>query len=279
MLLPADYSNINKNTMQLLRSGYAIVTIPNCSSLFGSSFSGVNHYFNQAIDIKKKDSHSEMEYGYRNFGYKESFAVRHLPLPADLQTCVPLIQLLYSMAQTTLQQVAQYLQIADGNLINLLDENPLPMQHTASSLLRILHYHPLDQQTPEYTCNIHQDLGLLTLAPRSTLPALEIYNYNGTGEWLDVETSMGPDDVIIMVGETLSLLSNNLFLPASHRVRQSASSRLSLVYQVRARNDAELNSENVASSVTGKFSQPFVMSGKEFYEKERQSRSSVNHSY
>ena len=98
-------------------------------------------------------------------------------------------------------------------------------------------------------------------------------------KWINAEKQSKTYDAIIMIGETLSQLSNGYLLPATHRVRTLLTSRISLVYQLRADPDALLDSTIFTNSKIGTHSKPFKLTGAEFYNKEIQGRTSVNGSY
>ncbi len=122
----------------------------------------------------------------------------------------------------------------------------------------------------------HQDIGLLTILPKATVPALEIYDFTDAGEWLAIEDSLSSDELLILAGETLSKITNHYFLASAHRVRNTFSSRISIAYQLRAKPQALLNSFSFETSVTGKFHNSFSMTAETFVLKERRHRPSVN---
>lgn len=110
-------------------------------------------------------------------------------------------------------------------------ETFLQMEHSSgasssfsASMLRV-HRYTYDSDFPP-----HQDLGLVTVAPRASCPGLEVQDIS-TGEWISVEECMQPDEAIVFAGLTLTELSG---LPAlSHKVRRHGSDRLSSPYFLR----------------------------------------------
>lgn len=260
-------------------------------------------YFSQPIDYKNQHVRTnQRELGYRNLGHKELFIVRERALPSELTVCAELASALHQLSLRCLELIAAELQLDAARLFDLVDTDGLPANGVSSSLLRILNYatvsSPLqsDRWIPASVgmthngvtqldlnttpaSDIHEDLGLLTLICHTGVPALEIYDFRTDQGWLDIETLQQPDDIIVMAGESLSLISNAYYLPATHRVRTPAQPRLSILYQLRCKQDAVLDSRRFETAVTGKFSKPFCMSGGEFLEKEISKRKSVSGSY
>lgn len=73
--------------------------------------------------------------------------------------------------------------------------------------------------------------------------------------------------MLLMAGESLSLISNGYYIPASHRVRTPKSSRLAINYHLRMKNGAVIDSNLLTSAMTGKFPKPFCMTANEFLQK------------
>ena len=63
---------------------------------------------------------------------------------------------------------------------------------------------------------IHCDLGLLTVAPRASVPALQVQDRHG--DWIDIEKIMDPNQVIIFAGLHLSEITNGQIRALPHRV-------------------------------------------------------------
>lgn len=64
------------------------------------------------------------------------------------------------------------------------------------------------------------DVGLITLIPRASTAGLEMYDWT-TGDWHAVEREKASNHCVLLVGETLSRLSNKYFSPTIHRVAVS----------------------------------------------------------
>ena len=77
----------------------------------------------------------------------------------------------------------------------------------------------------------HCDLGLLTIAPRASVPGLVIHEPL-RNEWIAIEEDMGADEAILFAGSTLSELGGPAALP--HKVIRASGHRLSAPYFCRA---------------------------------------------
>jgi len=64
----------------------------------------------------------------------------------------------------------------------------------------------------------HADLGILTIAPRGTVPGLQIFDED-KNQWLDAEEGNDPRDCVVFVGETLGLISNGVYRACMHRAK------------------------------------------------------------
>lgn len=261
-----------------LRYGFTIIPSEAPPSLF-SARSSIQSYFHQPENYKKlhqRIDHAEL--GYRDLMHKETFMVRESHLPNELLPCLPLANDLHHIGLQCLRTISKELQWDENLLSNLVDVCAIPTVGIAHSVLRLIHYRK-SHSILNPACNIHQDLGLLTLVCFTGVPALEVYDYTHHTEWIDLELNQGKHDIIVLVGESLSLISNHYFLPASHRVRASNQDRLSILYQLRFKHDAMIDSTLFETPITGKFNQSFCMTGKDYLESEIKIRQSVNGSY
>ena len=84
------------------------------------------------------------------------------------------------------------------------------------TLLRILHYPPLEQDIPAGAMRAaaHEDINLLTILPAASEPGLQVKSK--TGEWLDVPCDFGM--LIVNTGDMLQEASNGYFPSTTHRV-------------------------------------------------------------
>ena len=104
---------------------------------------------------------------------------------------------------------------------------PMPLGGTtfSASMIRIHRYTVATDNPP------HRDLGLLTIAPRASVPGLVIQEYS-TNEWIHIEECMGEDEAILFAGSTLTELGGPSALP--HKVIRATGHRLSAPYFCRA---------------------------------------------
>lgn len=256
--------------------GYALIPHDN-NDVIINALANIKSFFSKNQNYKQSFNNPGIkEFGYYDLGYKEFFAIRNQQLPDELSSCILLFECLRILALDCLQVIAEKMQWDPTLLPMIIQKSILPSDEKSSSLLRLLNYHP--QSSNNYACQMHQDLGLLSIVICTETPALEIYDYIA-GDWVDIETQAKPFDAIIMVGETLTALSNGKLLPATHRVRCIAESRTSIVYQLRADPDAMLDSVCFETAITKQFQKPFKLTGEAFYNHEIQSRTSVNGSY
>jgi len=98
---------------------------------------------------------------------------------------------------------------------------PTP-ESTTSSILRVMKY---DSQTQgesaeggkECLCEAHLDVGFVTIDPCTETPGLEAEDCDGN--WMEVEAmKTQPTEAILLVGETLSKISNGYYTATNHRV-------------------------------------------------------------
>ncbi|PIZ05055.1 MAG: hypothetical protein COY58_01310 [Gammaproteobacteria bacterium CG_4_10_14_0_8_um_filter_38_16] len=213
--------------------------------------------------------------GYRSIKNKELYMLRH---KNEFSACSILAESLHELCKKILCNVACELKLAPSLFLDLIDETAIPKTGYGNSLMRLNHYKAQPGNREDILSEAHQDLGVLTLICPVETPALEIYDYLKY-DWVDVETHQEKNKIIIMVGESLSTITNHYYLPATHRVLCPTQNRTSLVYHLRFRNDAILDSKLFESEVTGKFHKPFRMTGEAYLKSETSVRKSVNGSY
>ncbi|KAL1508601.1 hypothetical protein AB1Y20_004698 [Prymnesium parvum] len=95
----------------------------------------------------------------------------------------------------------------------------------SASMLRVHQY------TADATYPPHCDLGLLTLAPRGSVPGLLVQPLP-QGPWLPVEEWMAADEALLFAGSTLAEVCGIPALP--HRVARQGQTRLSAPFFLRA---------------------------------------------
>lgn len=125
---------------------------------------------------------------------------------------------------------------------------PSNKESVSSSIFRYFHYFGT---SVDAACQVHTDIGLLTLIPVSTLPSLEVLDCD-TYEWYNFEAQLtNTHDVMVLMGETLERATAGFYRAVVHRLSMLSQPRFSLVYLMRARSDALLDPVGLDS--------PFVM--------------------
>ncbi len=82
------------------------------------------------------------------------------------------------------------------------------------TLLRILHYPPIQHQGEVTWAAAHEDINLLTILPASNEPGLQVQQKNG--EWLDVNSDA--NQIVVNIGDMLQEASGGYFPSTTHRV-------------------------------------------------------------
>ena len=114
-----------------------------------------------------------------------------------------------------------------------------PCRGGGPSVLRLYRYLPAGQGTG---CHAHSDLGLLTLSPCPSSPALLVYDPEAL-EWLEAERRMQPDELTLFGGEQLAFLSGGLIPAPLHRVPappKEAGTRYSMPFFARCHPEVTL---------------------------------------
>lgn len=84
-----------------------------------------------------------------------------------------------------------------------------------NSILRPIHYPPIDQPQPgAVRAAQHEDINLITLLIGSKEQGLEILTRDG--EWVPVDTL--PGTIVVNVGDMLQRLTNHVYLSTTHKV-------------------------------------------------------------
>ncbi|MFM8551053.1 MAG: 2OG-Fe(II) oxygenase family protein [Nitrospiraceae bacterium] len=122
---------------------------------------------------------------------------------------------------------------------------PLPkmLENSERTLLRILHYPPLDGSEPEGALRAaaHEDINLLTVLPSANEPGLQVLDR--TGRWHDVPCD--PGTIVVNCGDMLELVSGGYYPSTTHRVlnptgEAAKRSRVSTPLFLHPQDDVEL---------------------------------------
>ncbi|MEM7260002.1 MAG: 2OG-Fe(II) oxygenase family protein, partial [Pseudomonadota bacterium] len=135
--------------------------------------------------------------------------------------------------------------------VSALYSEPLSdmMQGSTQSLLRVLHYPPLqgDEKPDAIRASAHEDINLLTVLPAANEPGLQVMAKDGS--WLDVPCDFG--NLIVNIGDMLQEVSGGYFPSTTHRVinpdnAQHNNSRISLPLFLHPRPEVKLSERYTA---------------------------------
>jgi isopenicillin N synthase-like dioxygenase len=125
------------------------------------------------------------------------------------------------------------------------------IKDTPNTLLRILHYPPLngDEEPGAVRAAAHEDINLLTILPAANEPGLQVQQQDGS--WVDVPSDFG--SLIINIGDMLQEASAGYFPSTSHRVinpsgEASKKSRISLPLFLHPRGEVVLSERHTSES-------------------------------
>lgn len=115
----------------------------------------------------------------------------------------------------SLEQVAGNLLRALAEHFGLPSETFASMMETGNSILRVIHYPPVDPALdPAVRAAAHEDINLITLLCEATDSGLEILTCDGS--WMAVETGEG--QIVVDAGDMLSRVTNGVVPATTHRV-------------------------------------------------------------
>ena len=126
------------------------------------------------------------------------------------------------------------------------------MSHEGNTIMRMIHYPPLDESTPEGAVRsaAHEDINFITLLVTATADGLEVMDHDGS--WIQVQGDQ--DAIIVDSGDMLQNLTNGLFKSTTHRVvnpKESNTRRYSMPMFVHPRNEIDLTPHPDFVAMTG----------------------------
>ncbi|MEZ0538840.1 isopenicillin N synthase family dioxygenase [Fibrella arboris] len=227
-------------------------------------YSAAQSFFSAPDDVKKQYEHPELngQRGYIGKGREtaKGFKVADLKefyhvgqpepegempaniLPAEYpdfgQYTIETYRILEQTGKTLLRAIAIYL--------NLPEDYFEPRVRKGDSILRALHYFPLDPTTtPDGAVRAaaHGDINLITLLMGASADGLEVLRRDG--KWIAI-TAL-PDQIIVNVGDMLDRLTNHRLKSTIHRVvnpprEKMGTSRYSIPFFMHPRADMDLTS-------------------------------------
>ena len=127
-----------------------------------------------------------------------------------------------------------------------LEQTPDSILCPQTSLLRVVHYPPIDRSGEAERAAAHEDINLLTLLPASPQRGLELQTIQGA--WVPVEIE--PRDMVVNTGDMLQEATDRYFPSTTHRVVNPSAndnvSRISLPYFLAPPIDTVLSSRYTA---------------------------------
>ena len=169
-------------------------------------------------------------------------------IPPDMhEISQAMYQHLVKLAAELLQWIEDYLpDNISGNLTmplsRMIDNSP-------NTLLRILHYPPLQQDMEEGAIRAaaHEDINLITLLPAATAPGLEVLDTRGN--WHAV--TCNPGNIVVNVGDMLQMCTQQYYKSTTHRVvnpgkQVENNSRYSMPLFLHPRKEVRLSAEYTA---------------------------------
>ena len=154
------------------------------------------------------------------------------------------------LSATLLRWVADELpwDIADGLSMPLESM----IEDSVHTMLRVLHYPPVESGVVLPRAAAHEDINLLTILPASNGPGLELQLSDG--EWIEVVNR--PTQVVVNIGDMLQEATRGFLRSATHRVvspdnGHATSGRMSLPLFLHPRPEVTLSPRYTAGSYLG----------------------------
>ena len=156
-----------------------------------------------------------------------------------------------SLARICLAGLAEGIETAPENLTDKMLDKEQMGEGYSSSIYRFFRYF-MRVDAMEEPCQVHTDIGMMTMIPLSSAPALQLL-HSKEFAWIDIEKYGQERDVVIFCGETLERITAYYFRAVIHRVaRTGGRERYSEVFLLRARPDSWIDSEGLNTKVIGK---------------------------
>lgn len=144
------------------------------------------------------------------------------------------------------------------------DSDWLPsMAERGNTIMRIIHYPPLDSSTPEGAVRsaAHEDINFITLLMTATAAGLQVMDHDGS--WIDVEGNH--EQIIVDSGDMIQNLTNGLFKSTTHRVvnpGDPTKRRFSMPMFVHPRNEIDLTPrQEYIDQTSGQQDYPSITAG------------------
>jgi isopenicillin N synthase-like dioxygenase len=159
----------------------------------------------------------------------------------------------YQAGSSLAAELLQWVQDQSPPEVRAAYSLPLPqmIEGCEQTLLRILHYPPLNGSEPDGALRAaaHGDINLLTLLPAANEPGLQVLGKDG--DWIDVPCDFGL--LIVNIGDMLAEASGNYYPSTVHRVLNPTGagrfkSRISMPLFLHPRRDIVLSERYTVGS-------------------------------
>lgn len=189
----------------------------------GSQFADLKEFWHVGRDIP------------RDSKYAEVMAPNVWPseVPEFQTKAQQLFDALDSLGVRILRALALYIGLPETFFDSMVDQG--------NSILRPLHYPPVDKDVPNVRAGAHEDINLITLLVGASAEGLEVLS---DGAWLPVTTQ--DDAIVVNIGDMLQRLTNHVYPSTTHRVvnptnEQKGVARFSVPYFLHPNPDALLD--------------------------------------
>lgn len=256
-------SNASENfTTSIRETGFAVIkNHPINQDLIWEVMDDWKGYFAQETDVKMQDRPDpDKQDGYYPYKIEKAkgnpFAnlkeYYHYYKQCDLPGVVSDKSLnLFTQMNTVAQRLAGWLQDHTPEDVRDKFEITIPemIDNSPASLMRIIHYPPLDgsEDPGEIRAGEHEDVCFLTLICGASERGLQVKDNDGT--WYDVDNTA--EQIIVNAGDQLQELTKGFYRSTTHRVikpeeQDQTKPRYSMPFFMHAKPDVRLSDEFTA---------------------------------
>ena len=266
LIQPVDYRSPNaaqEFCASLHQTGFGVLTHHPLSQALVEhiyaewlAFFNSSAKFNYPFDPVKFDGYfspqvSETAKGFSKKDLKEFFHIYpHGRFPTEVSDAA---RTYYQQGSALAGELLEWVERFTPPDIRAAYSMPLPdmIRHSEQTLLRVLHYPPLqgDEEPGAVRAAAHGDINLLTILPAATQAGLQVIAKDG--QWHDVPCDFGM--WIVNIGDMLDEASNGYYPSTVHRVLNpsgvaATQSRVSLPLFLHPRPDVVLSKRYTAQS-------------------------------
>ena len=155
----------------------------------------------------------ELPEGHRYQKYMPENVWPDADAPGFKDATLGLWEALDARGKDLLKAIARYLGLEDGFF--------LPTVKDGNSVLRLLHYPPVGEDSPHVRAGAHEDINVITLLLGAEEAGLEVLDSDG--RWLPINAPKGA--LVVNIGDMLQRLTNHRLPSTTHRVVNPAPER------------------------------------------------------